>query len=117
MADIRLKRAYETPARDDGLRVLVDRLWPRGLSRDKAKIDLWLKEVAASHELRRWFNHDPKKWAEFERRYRAELAAGREAFAELSRLAQENARLTLLFAARDPDRNNAVALAQLLAEK
>ena len=114
MSDVRLKRAYETPVSDDGLRVLVDRLWPRGLSREKARVDLWLKEVAPSDALRRWFNHDPKKWPEFKRRYRAELAAHSEPLAQLRRLARDNARLTLLFSARDPNHNNAVVLCRVL---
>ena len=70
---IRLKRAYESPARSDGQRILVDRLWPRGLTRDKAAVDHWIKEVAPSSELRKWFGHDPERWPEFRRRYRAEL--------------------------------------------
>ena len=73
MTEIRLKRAYEKPAPDDGLRVLVERLWPRGLSKERASVDLWMKDVAPSPELRRWFNHDPAKWNEFQTRYRAEL--------------------------------------------
>jgi len=73
MVEIRLNRAYEKPAPNDGLRVLVERLWPRGLSKERAAVDLWMKDIAPSPELRRWFNHDPAKWDEFQRRYRAEL--------------------------------------------
>src|SRR5262245_41617557 len=73
MAAIRLKRAYEKPTPEDGLRILVERLWPRGLSKERAAVDLWIKDVAPSPELRRWFHHDPARWAEFQRRYRAEL--------------------------------------------
>ncbi len=106
---IALKRVYDPPAHTDGLRVLVERLWPRGLSKDRAKVDLWLKDVAPSHELRRWFGHDPAKWAEFKRRYFAEL---RTATTGLERLrhARTRSRVTFVFAARDEKHNNAVAL-------
>ena len=109
---IKMKRVYEAAAADDGRRVLVDRLWPRGISKEKGGIDLWLKEVAPSTELRKWFNHEPEKWPEFERRYCAELREN-PAFAELQRLAAEGP-LTLLYAARDQERNEAVVLLQLL---
>jgi len=104
-----LKRAYEEPGSQDGFRVLVDRLWPRGVSREEAKIDLWLKEIAPSDALRKWFGHDPAKWDEFRRRYAAELDARPQAVAELrERLARGP--LTLVFAARETAHNNAVAL-------
>ena len=109
---IKLKRVYETPSRDDGVRILVDRLWPRGLSKDLAKIDLWLRDVAPSNELRRWFNHEPEKWDEFRRRYFAELTdnpAAQSVLEEASR-----SKVTLLFAAKDEERNNAVALREYL---
>jgi uncharacterized protein YeaO (DUF488 family) len=109
---IRIRRVYEPPAADDGRRVLVDRLWPRGLSKDKARVDEWLKEVAPSHELRRWFGHDPARWEEFRRRYREELAGG-AAFARLQAMAREGP-LTLVYAARDEAHNDAVVLAELL---
>src|SRR5215208_7348980 len=112
-ATIRLKRAYETPSQEDGLRILVERLWPRGLSKQEAAIGLWLKEVAPSTELRRWFGHDPAKWAEFRKRYAAELAQQSDAMALLRDKARRGT-LTLLYAARDPDHNNAVALKSLL---
>src|SRR5271165_4742710 len=83
MTEIRLKRAYEKPAPDDGLRVLVERLWPRGLSKEHASVDLWMKDVAPSSELRRWFNHDPAKRIEFQRRYRAELGQKKDVVEEL----------------------------------
>lgn len=104
-----LKRIYDQPKRGDGYRVLVDGLWPRGVSRQAAKIDLWLKEVAPSRELRQWFDHDPKKWNQFKTRYFRELHKNSEALAELTKKA-ENRRVTLLFAARDIEHNNAVAL-------
>ena len=112
---IRLKRVYEPSEKADGFRVLVDRLWPRGLSKAKARADLWLREVAPSDGLRKWFAHDPKKWPEFRRRYRAELKERGEAWRTLKRLQQEQGVLTLLYAASDTARNNAVVLADLLA--
>lgn len=109
---VRLKRAYEPPARADGTRVLVDRLWPRGLSKDKARVDLWLRDVAPSTGLREWFGHDPGKWPEFRRRYRAELA-GNTALAELRALCRAGT-VTLLYAARDTEHNNARVLEERL---
>ena len=112
---IRIKRIYEEASEDDGLRVLVDRLWPRGLSKEKAKIDQWEKELAPTTELRHWFGHDPAKWEEFLERYRAELAGKEEA---LSRLRQEGDEgvVTLLYAAKDEEHNNAVALKRYIEE-
>ena len=109
---IRLKRVYDPPAPEDGKRVLVDRLWPRGLAKDKAAVDLWLKEAAPSAELRRWFGHRPERWDEFRRRYEAELDRNRAA---LQPLREGEGTMTLLYAARDPEHNNAVALARYLA--
>ncbi|HHY54335.1 MAG TPA: DUF488 domain-containing protein [Chloroflexi bacterium] len=109
---MKLRRAYAPPTEDDGYRVLVDRLWPRGISKTNARIDLWLKEVAPSTELRQWFGHDPEKWAEFKKRYRAELK-NNPAWAELQALAQQK-ELTLVYAAKDQLHNEAVALKQLL---
>ena len=112
---IALKRVYEEPAADDGKRVLVDRLWPRGLSKERARVDLWLKEVAPSSELRKWFGHDPEKFAEFRRRYQAELDTGnaQTKLAELRDMAKRE-HITLLFAAHDAEHNNAVVLRDLL---
>lgn len=110
--DVLLKRAYETPAETDGKRILVDRLWPRGLAREKAGIDLWLKEVAPSHDLRRWFGHDPEKWPEFKKRYRAELE-GSQALSELKQLSCRGV-ITLVYAARDREHNEARVLKQIL---
>ncbi|MCC7328868.1 MAG: DUF488 domain-containing protein [Gammaproteobacteria bacterium] len=109
---IRLKRAYEAPARSDGQRILVDRLWPRGLTRDKAAVDHWIKEVAPSSELRKWFGHDPERWPEFRRRYRAELKKN-PALAELRALARKGS-ITLLYSAKDEQHNQAVVLKQVL---
>ena len=112
---IRTKRIYEEPAGDDGLRVLVDRLWPRGVSKEEARIDRWEKDLAPTNELRRWFGHDPAKWEEFLRRYRAELEDRKELLARLRREANEGA-VTLLYAARDETHNNAVALKRYIEE-
>jgi uncharacterized protein YeaO (DUF488 family) len=117
MRAIRVKRAYDPPARGDGRRVLVDRLWPRGLKREAAEIDLWLKEVAPSAELRRWFNHEPGRWNEFRKRYRAELEANAESVKTLRGVLRGARPVTLLFAAKDTERNNAVALRDYLSPR
>lgn len=111
--EVRIKRVYETPDREDGERILVDRLWPRGLTKEKAKVDLWLKDVAPSTELRKWFAHDPDKWAEFQTRYRQELKANKE---PLALLKQEVAKgpATLVYGARDEQHNEAVILQKIL---
>lgn len=109
MSEIRIKRVYDPPSDEDGTRILVDRLWPRGLKRDKAKIDLWLKDAAPSAELRRWFAHDPSKWPGFQERYQVELA-GSAAIDELLTLIRNRKRVTLLFGAKDTACNNAVVL-------
>jgi uncharacterized protein YeaO (DUF488 family) len=114
-ADIRLKRAYEPPAPEDGIRILVDRLWPRGLRKEHARIDRWLKDIAPSPELRRWFGHDPGRWEEFRRRYRSELA-DKDILLEELRSAARAGRVTLVFAAVDIRYNHAVALCQVLSE-
>lgn len=113
---IQVKRVYDPPAAEDGYRVLVDRLWPRGLSKDRAALNEWLREVTPSTDLRRWFAHDPARWAEFRRRYSAELAApaAREAIARLQTLAADG-EITLLYAATEEVHNNAVALREYLA--
>ena len=110
---IDLKRVYEAPAKEDGSRILVDRLWPRGLTRKKAHLDLWLKEIAPSTELRKWFAHDPTKWAEFKTRYKAELKDKPEQMALLKKEAAKG-RATLLYGAKDEQRNEAIVLQQLL---
>lgn len=116
MRAVRTRRVYAPAGRGEGVRVLVDRVWPRGVSREALAGDLWLKEVAPSPALRRWFAHDPAKWAEFRRRYYAELDAKPELVAELKRAAGKRT-LTLLYAARDERHNNAVALAGYLARR
>lgn len=105
---ISIKRVYEIPDSTDGTRVLVDRLWPRGIAKEEAKIDLWLKDVAPSTELRKWFGHDPEKWSDFIGRYRAELE-NNSALAELYKLSR-NGKVTLIYAAKDEIHNNAAAL-------
>jgi uncharacterized protein YeaO (DUF488 family) len=108
-----LKRVYERPARADGFRILVDRLWPRGLSKDRAKVDLWLKDIAPSDDLRKWFGHDPRKWLEFKKRYHRELAEK----ADLVKIVEDRIRqgaVTLLFGAADAEHNNAAAFVEYL---
>src|SRR5690606_24841191 len=107
------KRVYDAPSAEDGLRVLVDRLWPRGLSKESAAIDEWRKELAPSAELRKWFGHRPERWPQFLRRYAEELQEQKEALAELRDIARQRT-VTLLYAARDAEHNNAVALRALL---
>ena len=112
-ANVQLKRAYEPAAADDGVRVLVDRLWPRGVSKDHAAVDLWMKDLAPSTALRQWFNHDPARWAEFQARYGAEVLQQPALFQQLQGLAQQG-RITLVYAARDTAHNDAVVLRSLL---
>ncbi len=111
---LRVKRVYDPAAADDGTRVLIDRLWPRGLSKEAARVDLWLKDVAPSHELRRWFDHDPAKWDEFQRRYAAELRLAPDAVARLTSLVRRG-QVTLVFASKERAYNNANALLAFLA--
>ncbi|HEY3916150.1 MAG TPA: DUF488 family protein [Stellaceae bacterium] len=110
---IELKRAYLPPAPSDGVRVLVDRLWPRGVSKADAAIDQWVKDLAPSTELRRWFGHDPERWSEFRRRYHAELGDKAAQLDELRGLARKGT-VTLVFAAREEERNDAVVLRDVL---
>ena len=107
---IRLKRAYEPSSASDGRRVLVERLWPRGVSKEVASLSLWLRDVAPSTALRQWFGHEASRWEEFQRRYRTELEENGEAIAQLIGLVKAG-RVTLLYGAHDPLHNNAVALA------
>jgi uncharacterized protein YeaO (DUF488 family) len=112
---VKIKRIYEEPDPQDGLRLLVDRLWPRGLSKERARVDRWLKEIAPSDELRRWFGHDPSRWQEFRTRYRDELEGRRPLLDEISELARKGP-VTLLYAAHDEERNNAVVLKEMLGK-
>ncbi|UDL91779.1 DUF488 domain-containing protein [Mesorhizobium sp. PAMC28654] len=111
--DLVVKRIYVPPASDDGQRVLVDRIWPRGVSKEDAALTLWLKEIAPSDELRKWFGHDPERWAEFRERYRVELDGNGEVVAELRNLLRHG-KVTLLYGAHDEAHNNAAALAEYL---
>lgn len=106
---VRIKRVYETPSPEDGKRILIDRLWPRGLTKDKAKINLWLKDVAPSTELREWFGHDPVKWPEFQRRYWQELDANKAGVSQLRHELQAGP-ATLVYSAKDEVHNDAVVL-------
>ncbi|MBB2155003.1 DUF488 domain-containing protein [Gluconacetobacter diazotrophicus] len=110
---IRVRRIYDPPEPAEGARVLVDRLWPRGMSKARAALTLWLKDIAPSTELRLWFGHDPERWTEFQRRYRAELKANPAAVEQVERLGRQGP-VTLLYAAHDPDHNEAVVLADYL---
>jgi uncharacterized protein YeaO (DUF488 family) len=116
MMNIRLKRAYEPPEEEDGARLLVERLWPRGLTKDKARIDDWFKDVAPSPELRQWYSHDPAKWPVFRKRYLAELRANAKAVDRL-RDKVEQGTATFVYAARDEQRNSARVLKEYLEER
>lgn len=113
---IRVKRIYEQPSDQDGFRVLVDRLWPRGLRKSEARFDLWMKEIAPENRLRKWFSHDPEKWEEFRKRYLKELEQKEEYVQELLGKAREN-NLTLLYAAKDETFNNATVLKEYLESR
>ncbi|WP_242219375.1 DUF488 domain-containing protein [Shinella zoogloeoides] len=112
---VRIKRVYDEPAADDGERILVDRLWPRGISKEKAAFDEWMKEVAPTSELRKWFDHRPERWDEFRQRYRAELQGNPAVEALRAHVAA--GRVTLLYGSRNREFNHAAVLADFLAEK
>ena len=111
---IKIKRIYEPATSEDGFRILVDRLWPRGLSKEKAKVDLWLKVIAPSDDLRKRFCHDPKKWEEFKSKYLKELESKKELLNRIKQIEKEKAIVTLLYSAKDEERNNAVVLSAIL---
>lgn len=113
---VRLKRVYEPPAKSDGTRILVERLWPRGLTKQRAAVDIWMKEVAPSAELRKWFGHDPAKWREFQSRYRKELRERKDAVTSLAQQCADGA-VTLVFAAHDEQHNAAVVLKSVLERR
>ena len=117
--EVLLKRAYEEPARADGFRVLVDRLWPRGKKKADVRLNAWLKEIAPSTELRKWFDHDPTRWLEFCKRYKVELKApeAKKAIAETVRAAQKYSAITLIYAAKDTEHNEAIVLRTLFKRK
>ena len=110
---IEIKRVYEKPSERDGMRILVDRLWPRGLTKEKAAIDLWLKEIAPTTELRKWFAHDPKKWIEFKKKYLQELKENKEQISIIKERLKQGP-VTLVYAARDEEYNEAQVLEELL---
>lgn len=116
MGQVQLKRIYEPPQKSDGYRVLVDRVWPRGLSKDAAQIDLWMKDIAPSTALRKWFNHDPARWVGFQEKYRTELHELGDKLDELRARAKKEP-VTLLYGAKDTEHNQAVVLRDVLAEK
>ena len=113
MMVIKLKRIYDAPEKQDGLRILVDRLWPRGISKEQAKVDVWAKEIAPSDELRKWFSHDRTKWEEFKRRYFEELKSNGEGVKTLADEIMVRP-VTFVFAAKDEEFNNAVALSEFM---
>jgi uncharacterized protein YeaO (DUF488 family) len=111
---IKIKRVYEKATPSDGLRILIDRLWPRGISKKEAQIDLWLKGIAPSEELRKWFRHDPQKWSEFQKRYFNELEGKKELVRKIKELEKEHHTVTLLYGAKNAEHNNAIALLHFL---
>ena len=111
--NVKVKRVYERPAKDDGSRILVDRLWPRGLSKEKADLDLWLKDIAPSTELRKWFGHDPEKWKSFRGRYETELKS-KDELVEMLKAKAGKGTITLLYAARDEKHNEALVLKKVV---
>lgn len=112
---IRVKRVYDEADPNDGFRVLVDGLWPRGIRKEEAKVDKWLRDVSPSPELRRWFSHDPNKWEEFKRRYWTELDSSKQdTVSELVSIIKGNLIVTILYSAKDPTHNNAIALVEYL---
>jgi uncharacterized protein YeaO (DUF488 family) len=113
---IQVKRVYEKPSRKDGLRILVDRLWPRGLTKERAAVKLWLKDVAPSTELRKWFGHDPAKWKQFQVRYRKELREKKDALKLLKQKSGEHT-VTLVYGARDEEHNEALILKKILEDR
>ena len=111
---IRIKRIYEDPSSSDGFRILVDRLWPRGVSKEQAKVDLWIKEIAPSDELRKWFSHDPKKWHAFKSKYREELKEKAKLVKDIKKIEKEKKIVTLLYSAKDEEHNNVMVLKEIL---
>jgi uncharacterized protein YeaO (DUF488 family) len=114
---IKLKRIYDKYEKDDGYRILVDRLWPRGMTKQKAKIDLWLKDIAPSNELRKWFNHNDLRWHNFQKKYKKELSDNKELLEIIKDKVKRHGTITLIFAAKDTLHNNAVVLNKLLNRK
>ncbi len=113
---IQIKRVYESSQASDGMRILVDRLWPRGMSKEKAKLSLWLKDIAPSDDLRKWFGHDPQKWKEFQKKYKEELQKKKMLLAQLKQLEKKNKIITLVYGAKDTKHNEAVVLVEILTQ-
>lgn len=113
---IQIKRVYETPSKEDGRRILIDRLWPRGLTKEKAKIDLWIKDIAPSTTLRKWFSHDPAKWSEFKKRYITEIKNNTAAVSQLEEQLKKE-KVTLVYGAKDEEHNDAVVLKEYFGNK
>ncbi len=111
---IKIKRSYEPAYEDDGFRILVDKLWPRGVSKDKANLNLWMKEIAPSDDLRKWFAHDPGKWEEFQNKYKKELKGKKKYITRIKEIEKENSTITLVYSAKDKDHNNAIVLENVL---
>lgn len=114
---IKHKRIYDKYEKNDGFRILVDRLWPRGISKEDSKIDLWLKDIAPSDSLRKWFNHDPEKWDEFQQKYKKELKDNSEILQTLIEIIENKKNITLLYAAKDTEHNNAIILKRILGTR
>lgn len=112
---LKTKRVYEEPSEDDGYRILTERLWPRGVSKERAALDKWMKSIAPSHDLRKWFDHDPDKWEEFKERYRIELF-GSEAVNEMLEIIKNNETVTMVYASRDEEHNSTVLLKEFLED-
>jgi uncharacterized protein YeaO (DUF488 family) len=111
---LKIKRIYESPQKDDGFRVLVDRLWPRGVSKEKAHLDLWLKEIGPSDALRKWFGHDPKRWTQFAAKYKKELSSHADLVGQMRKIVKDHGDVTLLYSAHDTEHNQAVVLREYL---
>lgn len=114
---IKIKRIHEKPSEEDGFRILVDRLWPRGMKKEKAEVDLWLKEISPSDELRRWFSHKKERWEEFRKRYKEELKERMDLIEYIKQLEEKYGTITLLFSAKDVEHNNAVVLKEVIEGK
>ena len=111
---LKIKRAYRSAEKDDGYRILVDRLWPRGVSKEKAKLDLWMKDIAPSNDLRKWFNHDPTRWDEFQNKYKEELKDKQELLEQIKELEMDESTVTLVYGAKNEKNNNAIVLRNTL---
>lgn len=111
-----IKRVYETPSKEDGYRILIDRLWPRGLTKEKAQVDLWLKDISPSSALRKWFNHEPEKWTEFRKLYKAEIGKNKNATQILKVELKKHQKVTLVYGAKDEEHNDAVVLLEVFGD-